>query len=125
LDVATHNISATSWRSALVLEEAGVPGENTDHGQTLSLEDASRVHPVCNLQKPGANPRRIGHRPHKNVKTLKFLLDAYSAVCVRLMYSLYMRHSIQGEAFNPFLHYFTHKDVKTLKFLMIAYSSLC
>ena len=62
---------------------------------------------------------------HKNVKTLKFLLDAYSAVCVRLMYSLYMRHSIQGEAFNPFLHYFTHKNVKTLKFLMIAYSSLC
>ena len=62
---------------------------------------------------------------HKNVKTLKFLLDAYSAVCVRLMYWLYMRHSIQGEAFNPFLHYFTHKNVKTLKFLMIAYSSLC
>jgi hypothetical protein len=32
---------------------------------------------------------------HKNVKTLKFLLDAYSAVCVRLMSWLYMRRGIQ------------------------------
>ena len=42
---------------------------------------------------------------HKNVKTLKFLLDAYSAVCVRPMSSLYMRRDIQGEAFNPSLHF--------------------
>jgi hypothetical protein len=37
------------------------------------------------------------------------------------MSSLYMRHGIQGETFNPSLHYFTHKNVKTWKFLMIAY----
>ena len=42
---------------------------------------------------------------HKNVKTLKFLFDAYSAVCVRLISSLYMRRGIQGEAFNPSLHF--------------------
>ena len=30
---------------------------------------------------------------HKNVKTLKFLLDAYKAVCVRLMSSLYIRRA--------------------------------
>jgi hypothetical protein len=27
------NISAISWRPGLVVEEAGVPGENPDHGQ--------------------------------------------------------------------------------------------
>jgi hypothetical protein len=46
-----NNISAISWRSDLVVEEARVPGEN--HGQEtgkLSLAAASRVHPFCNLQ---------------------------------------------------------------------------
>jgi len=30
------NISAISWRLLLVVEEAGVPGENHDHGQATS-----------------------------------------------------------------------------------------
>ena len=48
------NISATSWRPVLVVEEAGVPEENTDHWQAtgtlyhlrLQVECTS----VCNLQ---------------------------------------------------------------------------
>jgi hypothetical protein len=43
-----------SWRPVLVLEEAGVPGENyqpwASNWYTLSLAAASRVHPFCNLQ---------------------------------------------------------------------------
>jgi hypothetical protein len=42
-------ISAISWRPVLVVEEAGVPGENhrswTSNWWTLSLAAASRVHP--------------------------------------------------------------------------------
>jgi hypothetical protein len=48
------NISAISRRPVLVVEGAGVPGENhrswTSIWSTLSLADASRVHPFCNLQ---------------------------------------------------------------------------
>jgi len=48
------NISAISWRPALVVEEAGVPGENhqpwESNWQILSLAAASRVHLFCNLQ---------------------------------------------------------------------------
>jgi hypothetical protein len=48
------NISAISWRPVLVVEEAGVPGENhrpwASNWSTLSLAAASRVHPFCNLQ---------------------------------------------------------------------------
>ena len=48
------NISAISWRPVLVVEEAGVPGENhrpwASNWSTLSLVTASRVHPFCNLQ---------------------------------------------------------------------------
>jgi len=48
------NISAISWRSVLVVEEAGVPGENhrpwASNWYTLSLAAASRVHLFCNLQ---------------------------------------------------------------------------
>ena len=43
------NISAISWRPVLVVEEAGVTGENhrpwASNWLTLSLEAASRVHP--------------------------------------------------------------------------------
>jgi len=43
------NISAISWRPVLVVEEAGVPGENhrpwASNWQTLSLAAASRVYP--------------------------------------------------------------------------------
>jgi len=53
LNATFSNISAISWRPVLVMEEAGVPGENhrpwARNGQTLSLETASRVHPFCNL----------------------------------------------------------------------------
>jgi len=48
------NISAISWRPVLVVEEAGVPGENhwpwASNWYTFSLAAASRVHPLCNLQ---------------------------------------------------------------------------
>jgi hypothetical protein len=48
------NISAIAWRPVLVVEEAGVTGENhrpwTSNRQTLSLAAESRVHPFCNLQ---------------------------------------------------------------------------
>ena len=44
-----NNISAISWRPVLVVEEAGVPGENhrpwASNWYTLSLAVASRVHP--------------------------------------------------------------------------------
>jgi hypothetical protein len=47
------NISAISWRSVLVVEEAGVPGENhrpwVSNWQTLSLATASRVHPFYDI----------------------------------------------------------------------------
>jgi len=48
------NISAISWQPVVVVEEAGVPGENhrpwASNWSALSLVDASRVHPFCNLQ---------------------------------------------------------------------------
>jgi len=48
------NISAMSWRPVLVVEEAGVPGQNhrpwTSNWLPLSLAAVSRVHPFCNLQ---------------------------------------------------------------------------
>ena len=43
------NISAILWRPVLVVEEAGVPGEN--HRPWA----ASRVHPLCNLQSRAGN----------------------------------------------------------------------
>jgi hypothetical protein len=48
------NILAISWRSVLVVEEAGVPGEIhqpwASDWKNLSLAAASRVHPFFNLQ---------------------------------------------------------------------------
>ena len=48
------NIPAISCRPVLVVEEAGVPGENhrpwASNWYTLSLAVASRVHPFCNLR---------------------------------------------------------------------------
>jgi hypothetical protein len=48
LNATFSNISAISWRPVLVVEEAGVPGENhrpwACNWQTLSLAAASRVH---------------------------------------------------------------------------------
>ena len=53
-NAAFINISAISWRPVLVVEEAGVPGENqrlwASNCYALSLAAASRVHPLCNLQ---------------------------------------------------------------------------
>jgi hypothetical protein len=44
-----NNISAISWQPVLVVEEAGVPGENhrpwANNWYTLSHAAASRVHP--------------------------------------------------------------------------------
>ena len=49
-NVTFSNISAISWRSVLVVEDVGVPGENerpwASNWQTLSFADASRVH-IC------------------------------------------------------------------------------
>ena len=54
-----HNTSAILWRSVLLVEETGVPGENhrpvASHGQTLSLnvvlsttsQRGIRTHNVC------------------------------------------------------------------------------
>ena len=48
LNATFSNILAISWRSVLVVEEAGVPGENhrqwASNWLTLSLAAASRVH---------------------------------------------------------------------------------
>jgi hypothetical protein len=53
-NATSNNISAISWRPVLVVEEAGVHGENhrpwASNWQTLSLATASRVHLFCNLQ---------------------------------------------------------------------------
>jgi hypothetical protein len=54
------NISAISWRSVLVLEEAGVPGENhrpwASNWYILSLAAASRVHHFFVIYKAGREP---------------------------------------------------------------------
>ena len=64
-----NNISAIWWRPVLVVEEAGVPGENhrpmASNWETLSLAAASRVEssaPFFVIYKTGTNPRRIGDR---------------------------------------------------------------
>jgi len=53
LNATFSNISAISWLPVLVVEEAGVTGENhrswPSNWSTLSLAAASRVHPFCNL----------------------------------------------------------------------------
>jgi hypothetical protein len=52
-----NNISAISWRPVLVVEEAGVPGENTGHGQAtgklyhLPLQVECTFY--CNLRSRG------------------------------------------------------------------------
>ena len=43
------NISAISWRSVLVTEEAGVPGENTDHGEATGKPYQLRLRVECTL----------------------------------------------------------------------------
>jgi len=43
-----NNISVISWRSVLMVEETGVPGENRpvpSHWQTLSHNVVSSIHP--------------------------------------------------------------------------------
>ena len=66
LKATFSNISAISWRPALVVEEAGVPGENhqpwASNWYTLSHAAANRVHPFFVSTKQGANPRRIDDR---------------------------------------------------------------
>ena len=48
------HISVISWRLVLMVEEAGVPGENhrpwASNWQTLLITAASGLHPFCNLQ---------------------------------------------------------------------------
>ena len=58
------NISAISWRPALVVEDVGVPGVNhrswASNWKTVWLAAASLVHHFFVIYKAGANPRRIG-----------------------------------------------------------------
>ena len=42
-------LSAISWQSVLVMEEAGVPGENTDHGQATGKLYHLRLRVECTL----------------------------------------------------------------------------
>jgi hypothetical protein len=42
-----NNISAISWRPVLVVEEAGVPGENHDHGQATDKLYHLRLQVEC------------------------------------------------------------------------------
>jgi len=55
-----NNILAISWRPVLVVEEAGVPGENhqpwASNWQTSSLAAASRVYPFFVIYKAGCEP---------------------------------------------------------------------
>jgi hypothetical protein len=44
-----NNISAISWRPVLVVGEAGVPGETTDHGQATGKLYHLRLLVECNL----------------------------------------------------------------------------
>jgi len=44
------NISIISWRPVLVVEEAGVPGENPDHGQTTGKLYHLRLRVECDKQ---------------------------------------------------------------------------
>jgi len=41
------NISSISWRSVLMVEEAGVPGENNDHGEPTGKLYHFRLRAVC------------------------------------------------------------------------------
>jgi hypothetical protein len=47
-NVTFNNISVIAWRSALLVEETGVPGENhrpvASHCQTLSHNGVSTIH---------------------------------------------------------------------------------
>ena len=51
------NITAISWRPVLVVEDAGLPGENhrpwTSNWKALSLATASQLHTFCNLRSRG------------------------------------------------------------------------
>jgi len=59
------NISAISWRPVLVVEEAGVPGENHRHGQATDKLYHVRLRVECTffvIYKAGREPTRIGDR---------------------------------------------------------------
>jgi len=47
--VFNTNISAISWQPVLVVEEAGVPGRTTDHGQATGKLFHLRLRVGCNL----------------------------------------------------------------------------
>ena len=67
-------LSAIFQRLVLVVEEAGVPGENhrpwTSNWYNLSLAAESQVHHFLQFTKLGANPRRIGQQ--RNLKRRLF-----------------------------------------------------
>jgi hypothetical protein len=49
-----NNISAISWRSVLLVEETGIPGENhrpaASHWQTLSHDVVSSMHRLSGIR---------------------------------------------------------------------------
>jgi hypothetical protein len=59
-NAAFSNISAISWRQGLVVEEAGVPGENHRHGQATGRHYHLRLRVECPLFVIYKAGRRIG-----------------------------------------------------------------
>jgi len=66
LNATFNNISTISWRPVLVVEEAGVPEENHDHGQATGKFNHLRLRVectrFCNLQSRARTQGRIGDR---------------------------------------------------------------
>ena len=56
-NATSNNISAISWRSVLLVEETGVPGENhrlaASHSQTLSHNIVSGTSRLCGIRTRG------------------------------------------------------------------------
>ena len=85
-----NNISAISWRPVLVVEEAGVPGENhrpwASNWYTLSLATASRVHP---FSSPGQRPcELLASVVRHKLSHLNLLLRNHWANCSQTLVEL-------------------------------------
>jgi hypothetical protein len=94
-----NNISAISWRPVLVVEEAGVPGENhrpwVNNWLTLSLAAARRVHPFCNLQSRARTQSINCAQLFNNIQTIRQAMKVQTGLsevdkylyCSTLVYS--------------------------------------
>ena len=76
------NISAISWRPVLVVEEAGVPWENLDHGQATGKLYHLRLRVECTLFSSPAcellSPLSV-HRPSIRPLTFHILINSSEA----------------------------------------------